>query len=130
VEGFALVPKERGTKVTDRKHNHVFLTTHKGKPVLDISWPDYLRNRIRVPDDERKANEFRLTIELSIANGSWPTVRETILAKETPELITGSFSTVADDYYKSWVEVHNRSANSNAKTPAAGFCNGSLGKGA
>jgi integrase len=98
--------------VTDRKHNHVFQTTHKGRQVLDISWPDHLRNRIRVPDDEGKANELRLTIELSIANGSWLAVRETLLAKKNPELIAGSFSAVADDYYQSWVEVHNRSAKS------------------
>lgn len=80
--------------------------------MLDISWPDYLRNRIRLPDDERKANELRLRIELAIADGSWPGLRETLLAKKSPALITGFFGAVADEYFKSWVEVHNRSASS------------------
>jgi integrase len=98
--------------VTDQKHNHVFQTTHKGKQVLDISWPDYLRNRIRIPDDGMKANEMRLRIELAIADGSWQGLRDTLLAKKIPALLLGYFDAVADEYQKAWVEVHNRSVKS------------------
>jgi len=95
--------------VTDHKHNRVYLTIHRGKAVLDVGWPDNLRNRIRVPAEENRANEMRLRVELAIADGTWANLRQTLLEKKTPDLLKGSFSAVADEYFKDWVEVRNRS---------------------
>ena len=108
MEGFTLASKERKAKVANCKHNKVRLCTHRGKLVVDVSWPDYQRNRIRVLD-KKKGNELRLRIELAIAEGSWSSLRQMLLEKKSPELITGRFSAVADEYYESWVRVHNRS---------------------
>ena len=94
--------------MADRKHNHVRLATHKGKPVLNVNWPDYQRNRIRVPNEE-KGNELRLRIELAIADGSWSSLRQILLEKKSPELLRGRFQAVADEYVQNWVMVHNRS---------------------
>ena len=107
-EGFLLVPKERETKVADHKHHKVRVTLHKGKRVLDVRWPDSVRSRIRLYD-EKQGNELRLRIELAISDGSWPSLRQTILEQKAPDLRAGLFPAVADEYYENWVKVHNRS---------------------
>ncbi len=49
------------------KHNKVRLAMHEGKQVLDVSWPDYSRSRIRV-GDEKNANELMLRTQLAIVD--------------------------------------------------------------
>ena len=82
----------------NHKHNTVKLTMHEGKQIFDINWPDYSRNRIRIPE-EKSANELMLRIQLAILDGSWLALRQALLAKGKPDLPHGSFAAIADEVF-------------------------------
>lgn len=84
------------------------LTLHKGCLVVDIRWPDGLRDRFRVPSDQ-KGNELVLSVQLAFLNGTWPACRASLNSPpderpQSPE----SFTAMADEYYSAWVLTHNK----------------------
>ena len=106
------VPQIRGLDVIQSIDN-VKLTHHRGKLVEDIPWPDGLRTRIRVPSEEKRT-ELKLQAQLSFVNETWSTLRMTLREdQQKPELIAGRVSAIADEYFRDWVQSHNRSIHSN-----------------
>lgn len=82
---------------------------HKGKPILTVWWPDKLRSRIRIHSNE-DGQRKKLMIELSMLDGTWETVRATMVegeasAPSNPQ----SFEAMAQEYYDTWVKSHNKS---------------------
>jgi integrase len=84
--------------------------THKGKPVLTVWWPDKLRSRIRFSSEDDGTRK-KLMVELSMLDGTWETVRASMLEGNTlsAEVHPQSFEAVAQEYYDSWVCSHNKS---------------------
>ena len=81
---------------------------HKGKPILRIHWPDKMISRVRYQseDDGRRK---RLTIELSMMDGTWEPLRAVLMEGEVSrEEHPHSFEAVADEYYQSWVLAQNK----------------------
>jgi len=90
----------------------VRFAVHKGKPILTVWWPDRLRSRIRVHSDE-EGQRKKLMIELSMLDGSWETVRASMIEGEpSAPMNPQSFESMAHEYYAPWVAPHNKSAAS------------------
>jgi integrase len=68
-----------------------------------------MRSRIRF-NSEEDGNRKMLTIQLSFLDGTWATVRASLLDGERKVAANPlSFAALADEYFKTWVETHNRS---------------------
>jgi integrase len=87
----------------------VKFAVHKGRPILTVWWPDRLRSRIRIPSDENGQRK-RLMIELSLLDGTWETVRASLIeGEESESACPQAFQAIADEYFEAWVTSHNRS---------------------
>ena len=90
----------------------VHLATFKGHPALDVRWPDGIRSKIKIRAGQN-GEELLLRIRLAILDGSWPAVRASLMVPAQQRSTTpGSFTAMADDYYKAWVLTHNKSTAS------------------
>jgi integrase len=88
--------------------NKVRIAVYRGRPILRIWWPDQLLSRVRFhanADGEKK----KLMAELSMLDGTWETVRATLLESgESTPVNPLSFEGVAREYFESWVSTQNK----------------------
>ena len=76
------------------------IRTYRGKTVCDKRWPDGTRTT-RVCENRTKAKQLLARIDASIADGTWPELKEKLILRDRGNLTLQEFSkTYIEDYAK------------------------------